>query len=661
MNFTKAILAATAAAIVTPAAAQDIDEVATRYGARPSILDISLSPSGEKLVIVAPDSTHGEVVKVIDLANGGETANVLRNTEQNGDISSCEWANEGRLVCELNATIAREDGVLLWFSRMFSFNADGSDIKVLTQGRSNRALDFRQDGGSIVALDVPGEENHILMTRDYVPETTIGTRLANESSGLGVDAVDITNRRRKVVERPDDKASTYIADENGRVRLKVLNVARGDGTLTGKRLYYYRPSGDDGWREFDQVLIDGQERTGFVPAAVDARREVVFGYDTVDGYDAIVEVKLDGSGEGRVVMTRDDVDVDRLIRIGRQRRVVGASYATEKRAVEYFDRELGDLAREIEKALPGEPLVDIVGASEDENKLLLIASSDTDPGMLYMFHKDTMQLEPLLPLRDYLVNVPMGEMRPVSFPAADGTQIPAYLTLPPGSDGKGLPAIVLPHGGPSSRDEWGFDWLVQFFTARGYAVLQPNYRGSSGYGQAWFGRNGFKAWETAVGDVNDAGRWLVSEGIAAPEKLAVVGWSYGGYAALQSQVLDPALYQAVVAIAPVTDLADLRREAQPYTNSKLVDRFVGDGPHIAAGSPARHAESFAAPVLLVHGTLDMNVSHHQSRKMEDRLKEAGQPVTYLEFEGLEHSLRDSKARKKMLIAIDSFLNESLDK
>ncbi|GGA05030.1 peptidase S9 [Blastomonas marina] len=659
MKICKAILAATAAAIVTPVAAQDAEELAARYGARPSILDISLSPSGNKLAIVAPDSTHGEVVKVIDLAGGAEMQSIMRNTEQNGDITSCDWATEARLVCELDGAVERDDGVLLWFSRIFSFNEDGSDIEVLTQSRSFRALGFRQDGGSIVALDVPGEENNILMTRDYVPEMTVGTRLANEESGLGVDAVDITNRRRKVVERPDDKASAFVADETGRVRLKVLSARRGDGTLLGRRMYYYRPAGDDGWREFEQVTIDGKERTDFVPAAVDSKRNVVYGWDTIGGYDAIVEVKLDGSGEGRVVMMRDDVDVDRLIRIGRKRRVVGASYATEKRAVEYFDSELGGLASELEKALPGNPLVDIVGANADESKLLLIASSDTDPGMLYMFHKDTMQLEPLLPMRDYLVNKPMGEMRPVTFPARDGTQIPAYLTLPPGSDGKGLPAIVLPHGGPSARDEWGFDWLVQFFVARGYAVLQPNYRGSAGYGQAWFGRNGFKAWETAVGDVNDAGRWLVSEGIASADKLAIAGWSYGGYAALQSQVLDPELYNAVVAIAPVTDLQDLRREAQPYTHSILVDRFVGDGPHIEAGSPARHADRFAAPVMLVHGTLDRNVSHNQSRKMEDRLEDAGKPVTYIEFEGLEHGIRDSQARKKMLLAIDGFLSEAL--
>jgi dipeptidyl aminopeptidase/acylaminoacyl peptidase len=255
----------------------------------------------------------------------------------------------------------------------------------------------------------------------------------------------------------------------------------------------------------------------------------------------------------------------------------------------------------------------------------------------------------------------MGAMKPVSFPAADGTQIPGYLTLPPGSNGKGLPSIVLPHGGPSARDEWGFDWLVQFFVARGYAVLQPNFRGSAGYGSAWFGRNGFQAWKTAVGDVNDAGRWLVSQGIADASKLAIVGWSYGGYAALQSQAVDPSLYKAVVAIAPVTDLEQLRQDARPYTSYSLVDRFIGRGDHVRAGSPAQQVGSFAAPVLLFHGTLDQNVAVIHSRKMADRLKTAGKTVNYTEFDGLDHGLADSLARTNMLKEMDSFLSSAMKK
>lgn len=304
-------------------------------------------------------------------------------------------------------------------------------------------------------------------------------------------------------------------------------------------------------------------------------------------------------------------------------------------------------------------MINIVGASSDEQQLLLIASSDTQPSMVYLFDKGKRTLEPILPVRAELADREMGRMQPVTYPAADGTQIPAYLTLPPGSDGKNLPAIVMPHGGPSARDEWGFDWLVQFFTARGFAVLQPNYRGSSGYGADWYGRNGFKAWDVAIGDVNDAGRWLVSEGVARPDQLAIVGWSYGGYAALQSQVLDPALFKAVVGIAPVTDLAYLVEDKRGYTSFRLVRDFIGQGPHVDAGSPRRHADQFAAPVALFHGTRDLNVDVRHARSMEKALKDAGKPVIYHEYEDLQHGLGDSKARTDMLATIGRFLDEAL--
>lgn len=271
----------------------------------------------------------------------------------------------------------------------------------------------------------------------------------------------------------------------------------------------------------------------------------------------------------------------------------------------------------------------------------------------------TLQRRVVVGVRDELAGIRMGEMRPVTFPAADGTMIPGYLTLPPGSSGKGLPAIVMPHGGPSARDEWGFDWLVQYFVARGFVVLQPNYRGSSGYGSAWYQKNGFQSWRTAIGDVNDAGRWLLGQGIAAPGKLSIVGWSYGGYAALQSQVLAPDLFGAVVAIAPVTDLGKLRQDSVNRQSYRLVDAFIGEGPHVKEGSPALNARSFKAPVLMFHGTYDQNVSVDQARLMEQRLRDAGKAVTYVEFPALAHSLENSEARARVLAESDAFLRKAL--
>lgn len=141
--------------------------------------------------------------------------------------------------------------------------------------------------------------------------------------------------------------------------------------------------------------------------------------------------------------------------------------------------------------------------------------------------------------------------------------------------------------------------------------------------------------------------------------MGIAGWSYGGYAALQSQVVDPALYKAVVAIAPVTDLDALREDARPYTSFDVVDKFIGDGPHVGAGSPARHANKFLAPVLLFHGTLDQNVEVDHSRQMEDSLQDAGKSVAYVEFKGLEHNLLDGRARTEMLKRIGEFLRVNL--
>lgn len=653
-------LALAAAALAAPVAADDtIEETARRFGVRQTVLDISLSPSGTKVAFIGAGPEHTEVLSVIDLEGDASVKAVTYNAEKITDFKWCEWATETRLVCQISGMGKRTDGVLIPFDRLFAINDDGSEPQQLSARDSAMAARVNQFGGDIVALDIDDSEGEVLITRNYVPEVTPNTRMFSNKSGLGVDIINVVDGRSRSLEAPDEGASRFVADENGRVRIKVRALEDNRGNLTGEYVYLYRTPESDSWKKFENLTLDGQRIGGFSPIAVDSTRNIAYGFISKGGYDAVIEVPLDGTDAGSLVMARSDVDVDALIRIGRKRRVVGASYATEKREVAYFDPELKKLADGLARALPDQPLINIVGASADENILLLIASSDTQPGMVYLFDKANRSLEPLIPVRDHLEKQPMGQMKPVSYPAADGTLIPAYLTLPPGSDGNNLPAIVMPHGGPAARDEWGFDWLVQFFTARGYAVLQPNYRGSSGYGEAWYGRNGFKAWDVAIGDVNDAGRWLVSEGIARADQLAIAGWSYGGYAALQSQVLDPALFKAVVAIALVTDIGYLAEDARGYTSYRLVRDFIGEGPHVAAGSPRRHADRFAAPVALYHGTRDLNVDVRHARAMDKALKGAGKSVIYHEYEDLQHGLSDTTARIDMLTSIGQFLDTSL--
>jgi dipeptidyl aminopeptidase/acylaminoacyl peptidase len=649
------LLAGTASAAL---AEQARDEAAVLFGTREYVLDISLSPSGEKIAFISAGPEHGEILSYIDLSADAVVKPILVNSDIIADLDGCEWADDDHLVCTASG-MGENAGVLIPFDRLFAIEAATGKVAEISRQRRGQVLGFAQRGGDVLALDVGGEQGRILVASEAVREYTTGTRITKNEEGMGVDLVETATGKRGFQERPDPDAIRFVADDTGKLRIKVRARYDVSGLLTGTYDYLYRPAEGGQWTMLEGLTIDGKPVPSFSPVAVDSARNVAYGFVTEGGYDAVAEFALDGTGKGRILLTRSDVDVDKLIRIGRKRRVVGASFATEKRQIAYFDPELAKLARDLGKALPNQPLINLVGASADESRLLLIASSDTQPGMVYLFDKTKRNLEPLLPVRHLLEDRPLGAMRPVTFPARDGTQIPGYLTLPVGSDGKNLPAIILPHGGPSARDEWGFDWLVQYFTARGFAVLQPNYRGSSGYGAQWYGRNGFKAWDVAIGDVNDAGRWLVSQGIARADRLAIVGWSYGGYAALQSQVLEPDLFKAVVAIAPVTDLGFLADDARAYTNSRLVRDFVGEGPHVEAGSPRRHAARFAAPVALFHGTKDLNVEVRHSQAMERALKSAGKTVLYREYKDQQHALADTRVRTEMLTDIGRFLDEAL--
>jgi dipeptidyl aminopeptidase/acylaminoacyl peptidase len=335
--------------------------------------------------------------------------------------------------------------------------------------------------------------------------------------------------------------------------------------------------------------------------------------------------------------------------------VIGVTFADESRRAVYFDRTYAALAQSLGRAVPNLPLIDFVEASQDGNRLLIHAGSDSDPGRYFVFDRAARNLNEIALVRPELEHARLASMRPVTYPAADGTSIPAYLTLPPGREGRNLPAIVLPHGGPSSRDEWGFDWLPQYLAQLGYAVLQPNYRGSAGYGEQWLHQNGFRGWRTSIGDITAGARWLAQQGIADPRRMAILGWSYGGYAALQSGVTEPELFRAIVAVAPVTDLFQHKNDRRFFSTGRNYAEFIGDGPHVAEGSPARHASRIAVPVLLVHGDRDLNVLVGHSRRMHDALRDAGRQSELLVFPDLEHDLASGDARRQMLERIRSFL------
>jgi dipeptidyl aminopeptidase/acylaminoacyl peptidase len=495
----------------------------------------------------------------------------------------------------------------------------------------------------------------VLMERTYMPEAyKMNTRLVRDKQGLGVDRIELPSLKSSTVESAKDGASAFMSDGRGNVRMMTTaETAAAGSVLSGKFKYHFRPSGSKDWQVLGEY--DASSETGITPRAIDADSDSAYVLKPLNGRDALYRMKLDGSGAETLIAQDQAVDIDDVVRFGHGQRVIGYTYATEQRHTIYFDPEFKKLSESLGKALPNQPLVYFAGSSADGNKLLLFAGGDTIPGGYYLFDRKTRSLNELALARPELEGKPLAAVRPISYSAADGTQIPAYLTLPPGKEAKGLPAVVLPHGGPSARDEWGFDWLAQFLAARGYAVIQPNYRGSAGYGEAFQNDNGFKNWQQAIGDINAAARYLASSGVADPKRVAIVGWSYGGYAALQSVVVDPGLYKSAVAIAPVTDLTLFKQDSRNFGKSMLVREYIGSGENVVAGSPLRQAEKIKVPVLLVHGDLDSNVSISHSDKMASALPQA----EFIRFKGLDHYLNDSAARVEMLTKMGELLDRTI--
>ena len=639
------------ACIAAPVAHAQNDDLARRFGTLSGATQVSLSPDGQKLAFLEPSKGQANDLYVVDIGEGAVPRRILRSSGDPEFLRWCKWATDARLVCEIGGR-EKVAGSIYGFTSLLGVDAAGGNVKTLSARRNANAISYDYRGGEVIDWK-PGVDGSVLMMRSYVPEVSATTLVRKDGDGMGVDLVNITDASTKIVEKPRADTIEYISDGSGQVRIMGLHaINRSTGYRDPAVRHLFRRQNSRDWEQLS--AYDIASGMGFYPYAIDAATNRAIGFAKVDGRRAVVAVSMDGAAKPESLYRHPEVDIDGLVRVGRDQRVVGATYVTERRQMAITDPKVEAMAKALSKALGGKDVY-FVDASADESQWLVWAGSDVDPGRYYRFTPAAKQLRPLLEDRPLLADQTLSPVKPIRYPAADGTVIPGYLTLPPGRiDAKGLPAIVMPHGGPSARDEWGFDWLAQYFAQRGYAVVQPNFRGSAGYGDQWYMDNGFQSWRTAIGDVADAGRWMLAEG-ADPAKLSIVGWSYGGYAALQSGVIAPDLFRSIVAIAPVTDLAKLKSEAMGYANGTLVRDFIGSGPHVREGSPAQNAKDIKAPVLMFHGTFDQNVDVEQARTMRRALAAAGKSVELVEYPGLAHSLHDSEARTAMLARITQFL------
>jgi acetyl esterase/lipase len=598
-------------------------DAAAAFGARENVSVMRLSPNGKSVAFIAPAAGQGATLITLDLAEGSTMKTALGASGKPERLGRCDWVSNERLVCVVYGVAGSGLG-LLPFTREVAVDRSGANLKLLSTRNNEYTRGLQLGGGSIVDW-LPDENGVVLMSRGYLPDEHLGSHLGSSKEGLGVDRIDTVTMKVVPVEQPLRNALEYLSDGDGTVRIMETWVRGATGLDNGVRNFLYRVKGEREWLKLSERQLNG---AGFEPVAVDRDLNVAYGFDKLDGRQALYTMSLDAARTQKLVLARPDVDIDKVL-------------------------------RSLSKALPQQPRLQIVDSSMDEKTLLVFAGSDDDPGVYYVFNRDSKELHTFLVARNPLEGIALAKVKPVRYPAADGTMVPGYLTLPRGrEDAKGLPAIVLPHGGPSARDEWGFDWLSQFFAARGYAVLQPNFRGSAGYGDAWLRDNGFKSWRIAIGDVVDAGHWLVAQGIADPSTLCIFGWSYGGYAALQSAVLEPGLFKAVVAMAPVTDLDALKEEHRDWSDFRLVSDEVGDGPQLREGSPARNADKIRVPVLLFHAEHDRNVAIAESRLMDAKLSAAGVKHELVTWPDLDHYLEDSAAREQLLRKSDAFLREA---
>ena len=604
--------------------------LAKMFGALPYVENISMSPDGRHVAFITPGADHANATLVQDVVTG----DLKTAASANGQplrLTFCGWSANDRLVCGLQG-ITKAEGSKWGWSRMVSVDSDGTHAILMSAGVRGEASD-----GFILDW-LSGTDGKILMGRAQ-PYGGIDIQRVDTRTGVGESL-----RMRLASNR-------YWSDGKGTIRI-TGNFDQNFGLdLTGGMTFRYLPSGSTDWRPFGKNQID----QGITPLVVDGNENAVYALQRLDGRFALYKVALDGSLKIDLVFAHPQVDVDGVETVGRDHRVIGARYFTDRKQVAYTDPSYQKLAVGLGKVLPQLPIISIEGASADERKLLIFAASDVDPGHYFFFDRDTHRLTELAQARPQLAQQKLAPQRSISFPAADGTMIPAYLMMPADAAGRKLPAIVLPHGGTSVRDVWGFNWIAQYFAARGYVVLQPEYRGSTGYGDNFRQGNSLKAWRVAVGDIADAGRWLVREGIADPGKLAIFGWTWGGYAALQVNYLDPNLFKAVVAVAPPTDLRLARESNRMGRSAQLVDQMFGTVANAVEGSPIQHADVFKAPVLIFHGDQDLYVPLDHSKRMDAALRSAGKQSQLVIYPGVDNGLVDAGVRADLLTQADNFI------
>lgn len=610
-----------------------------------------ISPDGKRLAFIAQADT-GSFVFVSDLETMAVGAAVDVSLMKPRDII---WSNEDTLLLLASETVnfgaqARQ---------VESFAPYGIDLAgelkvqqlLLAEQRMNRT--GARTFGGIIAL-----QGAQLVGFDRARGLALFPR--REQEGRVLYAVDAKNDRRNQLDEGTQSTRAWVVDEQGRPKFRVeYNVQRDVFTILRR-----------GERSWEVLVAEVTELPEMAVHGLNAAGELIVGIrpDDVGRFGLYVMSAETGKIE-RPLFVHDEFDVAGVMKDPYTNLVVGAQVAGEPPV--WFDTELAKHQADLNEAFSGES-PRMLSWSADRSRVILATQRPDRAPAYYFYDAKEATAKQIGSANPMLDSVKLASRVPYSYPARDGVEIPGFLTRPLDAQGA-TPLVVLPHGGPAALDVGGYDWLAQFLASRGYTVLQPNFRGSAGLGKEWEDA-GHGEWGVGVmqHDLTDGVAALVKAGMADPERVCIVGASYGGYAALAGAAFTPELYRCAAAIAGVGDLKVMlafERGRGGFSSPTVAywrqamgvdDKGTAD-ERLEAASPAAHADKVRAPVLLIHGRDDTVVPIAQSRAMQVALEMAGKDVELVELEGEDHWLSGAKTRLQTLKALDAFLAQHLAK
>ncbi len=616
------------------------DQLATDFFSRlPAYQKPQLSPKGTKIAFVSNlYDQELSILTSVDLKTG-ETLYLLKTDNEKVKLNWFEWANETTLVVSGRFASARHRTDTVE-TRLVAIDAikDRSEARLLLKPRNGKNFSQFQDN---VIDFLPDDPDHIMVAVDF-----------DVQNMPSVYKINVNNSAQSRVEKGKRQIRDWMTDQQGRLRVGYFTNYK-----TGEQGSYVNlPEDEDEW--FDLFAYDGLTEPPIYPIGFDLDPYILY-YKRYNG-DKKALYKMDiRDRKEQVVFEDPDFDVDGgLIYSKKTRAVIGLNHAHAPGGRIYWDEDRKKLQDAFDRALPDTDNY-LIDFTQDENLYILYTENDSTPGQYFLGNRKERLLEPLFAQYPELESDKLSHHRKVKYTARDGVEIEGYLTLP-NTDKRPLATVLMPHGGPSARDYSGFDTWAAFLTNRGYAVFRPNFRGSSGYGYE-FSQSQMKGWGLQMqDDLQDAVTWLVDQKITDPNKVCIVGASYGGYAALMGAAKTPDLYQCAVSLAGVTNLKTLVIDSRRYTNSKFVKNQIGDDyDDLENRSPYYNVEKIKIPILLLHGADDRVVDVKHSRMMADELEDENKDVKYIELENGDHYLSIQRNRKIFFNELEQFLRKHL--